>query len=636
MSGSSLSAKLEASRAAAAKLQSAVDEHAREIAAAEKALATARRAQAKHAARLKAVEGRCVAAAAEVDKAVEVAEAEAHRSTSARPSLQAAAPDLARERLLDALAAGPGRPSTLPDRLAGGVVTLVVGGEALIVHARVLADSPYFAARLARWDEAAEPLRLEVPTASVKDVVALLERLYAGPRADAWRVRDVAGGFRMAAVCALLMLDDLLVEIANGIRRVATTDDIKQMREALAGQDWPPLFAQSLSDIAVQHGSMPEPDAVAEMVMNAAVSKHADRPAVGKLLAAWRGGLCKDAVADGLLVAVSTWSDLPPVDTLRWVLDIVADYLTADQATDIFAAFAGNPVFDVERYKGTWRLGVYSSAQQHVGGSFYLVVRFASNAPAYTGIAEACAHKNYIVTHLDAAWTQCGEGASRTANSRVVELDEGISSLRKEFTRYHGHCQLRQAYLAHLTRCADDGADLARALQIGLQTCPPRFPDENHACKRRRIQHRDSGYRRQRGHNTDHVHGFYLGPLPCPEMQYHLRDDEKLFVWGPEQLRMLAKSPLRAALVKELLGCPCLTIAHTLDQAFLQELEADEQKALVESLNKAPNVFQAWARPDRLGLLSLPARMHAGKLLLPAVATLNEKVREIVLGLALR
>ena len=35
----------------------------------------------------------------------------------------------------------------LPGKLVGGVVTLVVEGEPLIVHARVLADLLYFAAQ---------------------------------------------------------------------------------------------------------------------------------------------------------------------------------------------------------------------------------------------------------------------------------------------------------------------------------------------------------------------------------------------------------------------------------------------------------------------------------------------------------
>merc|ERR1712043_61597 len=117
--------------------------------------------------------------------------------------------------------------------------------------------------------------------------------------------------------------------------------------------------------------------------------------------------------------------------------------------------------------------------------------------------------------------------------------------------------------------------------------------------------------------------------------QCDLRAEDNHFIWGPQQLQMLAKSPVRAALVKQLLRCPCLTIAHTLNQDFLPALEADEQKALVESLNKSPSLFQAWAKPDRLELLSLPAKMHAGKLLLPAVAKLDERVREIVLALAL-
>jgi hypothetical protein len=284
-------------------------------------------------------------------------------------------------------------------------VTLVVGGETLAVHARILADSPYFATRLARWDEADEPLRLEIPTATAKDVLVLFERLYAGPRAPAWRVRDVAGGFRIAAVCALLMLDDLLVEIADGIRRVARTDDIQRVREALAAQEWPPLFAQTLADLAAQQNSMPDPDAVAEMVMNAAKSNEADRPAVGKLLAAWRGGLCKEAVTDGLLEAVSTWRMLPSVTIVEWLFSIVTDYLTSDQATDIFVAFAGNPVFDVKIKRGKWTLGVL----QEVGPYSALSVQFESGAAEYDGIAELSAYGNNIVSHVDAPWNNAAK-----------------------------------------------------------------------------------------------------------------------------------------------------------------------------------------------------------------------------------
>merc|ERR1711879_1107800 len=137
--------------------------------------------------------------------------------------------------------------------------------------------------------------------------------------------------------------------------------------------------------------------------------------------------------------------------------------------------------------------------------------------------------------------------------------------------------------------------------------------------------------------NIEVVHGFYLGHLPNAEKSdgRDLRVHADRFIWGPAQLQMLAKSPARAALVKQLLSCPGLTIAHTLDQTFLPALEADEQKALVESLNKWPLLFKAWAKPDRLALLSLPAKKYAGKLLLPAVATLDASVREIVLNLAL-
>ena len=65
---------------------------------------------------------------------------------------------------------------------------------------RILADPPYVVTRMARWDEAAEPFRLEISMASTKDVLAILERLYVGPRAEALQVKDVASGFRKAAV----------------------------------------------------------------------------------------------------------------------------------------------------------------------------------------------------------------------------------------------------------------------------------------------------------------------------------------------------------------------------------------------------------------------------------------------------
>ena len=58
---------VESSHAAAAALQAAVDEQAREITAAEKALATGRRAHTKHAACLATAEERCRVAAAKFE-----------------------------------------------------------------------------------------------------------------------------------------------------------------------------------------------------------------------------------------------------------------------------------------------------------------------------------------------------------------------------------------------------------------------------------------------------------------------------------------------------------------------------------------------------------------------------------------
>merc|ERR1711879_610636 len=130
------------------------------------------------------------------------------------------------------------------------------------------------------------------------------------------------------------------------------------------------------------------------------------------------------------------------------------------------------------------------------------------------------------------------------------------------------------------------------------------------------------------------VHGFYLGPLPNTRVMNFDPEADHL-LWGPEQLRVLAQGPVRPALVKQMLSCPSMAIAHMLDETFLPALDVDEQEVLLESLNKNPRLFQSWATPDRFRLLSLPAKRHAGKLLLPAVATMDAKVREIVLGLAL-
>jgi len=634
MHASSVAAKIEKSRAAAVELQTVVDEYDRDIAAATKALATARRAQAKHAAKLKAMEERCLKAADEADNTAQVVDAATRQpgSERSRPSEAQPVVEAVRGQALDALRSGPAQPCLcLRDRLAGGVVTLVVEGEALVVHARILAESPYFAARLARWDEATEPLRLEIPTAGTKDVLALLERLYAGPSAEAWRVHDVAGGFRVAAVCALLMLDNLLVEIAGGIRRIATTEDIEQVRTALAGQDWPATFVHALEDLAAQHNSMPEPEAVAELVLNTVKDGNADRPAVSSLLAAWRGGLSSEAVADGLLEAVNAWSSVPSVEMLRWICSVVGEYLKPDQATEVFAAFAGHPMFDVYVQNDNWtlfRLG----EDRH----------FHSIDNTHKGTVELCRFNCYssvldgTVVQTSAGWPSIQTLTEHDINNFYV--GKGSPS----FKLNNVHAELRRAYVAHVVRCVDEGDDiLHRALDIAFDPIPSRFPQPGSAAtsmdgrKRRRLDSTNyDTWRRQGGGNR--VHAFYLGPVrACQHTTSEKLSNAICFVWGPGQLQQLVEGRLHKALVQKLASCPGPVIAHVLDSQFLQKLEVDEQKSLLVSLGKSPTLLQEWATAERLGALTLPAKKQAGALLLPAVATLNPEVRQIVMGLAL-
>lgn len=636
-----ISENIEASRAASAALQSAVDEHTRVIAAAEKALATAKRAQAKHAALLASAEQRCLAAAKEADRVANLTEASMQAVTATAAVATPASVDKARQQMLEGLATGPARQSSrFPGRLAGGIVTLVVEGEPLVVHARVLAGSPYFAARLARWDESTEPLRLEIPTAGVADVHALLERLYVGPRSEAWRVTDVASGFRLASVCSLLMLDDFLPEVAAGIRRVASAEDIEKVRAALSGQQWPQSFVHALEDLAAQRSSIPEPDALTEMVQTAASEDNANRSSVNRLLAAWRGGLCAEAVADGLLNAVNAWTsrhyeDKPVVTVavLDWVLTVVAEYLTPMLATDVFAAFAGNVSFAIRLQKGTWALVNERGRSQQFKGC----VELMGDMGAGTGQA--------LVSHLDDGWTQAPQGTPRQiANSDPHSFYDG----RKHV--FDGLARLRRAFINHLHRCdSEDQDSLKRMLDIALHPCPPRFPGYEFAAspqgqKRRKISYDNASTWDQqnpgRFSRTDYVHGLYLGPVPeprgCARIDFGTFDkDANCFIWGPQQLRILAGSSFRNAVVRKLASCNGITLAHVLEAAFLSKLEVDEQKTLLAQLGKWPTLLRKWVTCERVRSLALPAQRHVGMLLLPAVATLDADVQAVVLSLAL-
>jgi len=621
-----------------AALQSAVDEHTRVIAQAEKALATAKRAQVKHAAALAAAEQRCLTAAEEADRIAATTEASMREATSQTAVATPAPVDQARQQMLDGLATVSAHQcSRFPGRLAGGVVTLVVEGEPLVVHARVLADSPYFAARLARWDEGSEPLRLEIPTAGVADVHALLERLYGGPRVEAWRVRDVASGFRLASVCALLMLDDFLPEVAAGIRRIASAEDIEKVRQALSGQQWPQPFVHALQDLVAQRSSIPEPDALAEMVQTAASTENANRTSVNRLLAAWRGGLCAEAVADGLLQAVNSWttnsssSAVVSSAVLDWVLTVVSEYLTAALASDVFAAFAGKLDFAISLENSTWRLCTIVKASQHFSGTVELMV------------GEHGRGGKFLVSHLDDRWTQVPEGAPRSVvNSHGYDTKPVFDGLSR----------LRSAFINHLHRCeAEDNKSLHRMLDIALTPCPPSFPPNgltanSEVHKRRRISYSseatwDQSIGYERRYSRDRfVHGLYLGPVPepahCVQTNFDAFDkNANRCIWGPQQLHILADSSLRDSVVRRLASCNGLTLAHILEASFLSKLEVDHQKTLLSRLGKWPALLPKWATCVKIKSLALPAQKQVGMLLLPAVATLETDVRDLILSLAL-
>jgi len=345
------------------------------------------------------------------------------------------------------------------------------------------------------------------------------------------------------------------------------------------------------------------------------------------MLTAWRGGLCAEAVADGLLVAVNEFhGKVPHVETLRWVVTVLTEYLTPDLATDVFAAFAGNECFDVEVMRGKWRIS--RGSQQ------------------YTGNVEiSCPSVNdyykQLISHLDEAWTQLPPGGVPPGGRPIVlERAEGYGSTHRI---YWGHGVLRQAYMAHLTRCADEAADVARALRIGLTVHPPRFPGYGCAAKslngrkRRKLVSSSlcSSYSSSHNRHSRRVHGLYLGPIVNPDQQHTDLSSQLRMIWGPEQMQKLVGGPLRKVLVQNLLACPACVIAYTLTQEFLSKLEADEQIALLGSLGKQPPLLQAWATPENLACLTLPAKRHAVGLLLPAVATLKNDVRQIVLNLSL-
>ena len=621
MAGLGLAEKLGKSRELAARFQSFLDEQARELAAAEKALATARRAHTRHSERLKTAEKHCATAASESEKAMAEVEAELEGLSCKRRRLHvenaenAAAGsdgssevDPRRAAALEGLVAGPGKQSETPGRLTGGIVALVVEGEQLLVHTRVLAESPYFAARLQRWDSASEPLHFEIPGAGVGDVLQLLERLYEGPGARGWQVQDVAGGFRVAAVCALLMLDHLLVELANGIRTVATTQDIANTRKTLAKQHWPPVFAEALADLAEQHNSMPDPDSVTAMVATAGRTFKADRTAVDKLLAAWRGGLVKAAVARGLTEAVATWTatrQSVPENLVRWVLETAEAHLDATLMLNLFEAFAKHPWLRVQGAVGKW----LQSGQIHHGRTEMLC-----DYPSYRPDEWCPQSAGRIVYHFDKAWAGSHEdSAEELFPGNVDYVRNNAEFPAVPCSPYNGVALVRSAYLRQVDRCAraKDGPSLLRALDLGLKE--------------------------EEGRRS--VHPFFLGACAA------LSGGTKL-LWGPDRLlEFIRRSDIRAELVKRLARCEPHPVAQLLNPDFLSALEADEQIVLLESLDKkapkrlpgtAPRPkLQAWASAERLGALSLPAKRRVSQLLLPGVAVLHHSVSQLVLDCTL-
>merc|ERR1711920_368909 len=96
----------------------------------------------------------------------------------------------------------------------------------------------------------------------------------------------------------------------------------------------------------------------------------------------------------------------------------------------------------------------------------------------------------------------------------------------------------------------------------------------------------ETGHYSQKYSRASFVHGLYLGPVPepatCARTDFNLfNNDANRFIWGPQQLHILAGSSFRSAVVHKLASCNGLTIAHILEAAFLSKLEVDEQTSLL-------------------------------------------------------
>jgi len=293
---------------------------------------------------------------------------------------------------------------------------------------------------------------------------------------------------------------------------------------------------------------------------------------------------------------IGACGDLPALDSLKWMLGITSDYLSTTHATDIFAAFAGNPRFDVVYFAGSEEAEVCPDPNDRQGrltSNFHGPVVFRPKHPAAKP-GEPC----------------------------------GM-----------GHAALREAYMAHLRRCADDAEQAKRALAIGFARWPPLPRCTRSATvptwKRRRLNEHGAAIGQdilpERKAHELRQHGLYFGPLRKDNFGTSMMAES----WGLQQVRSLVRGALRAHLVDALASCTPQVVKVIFGRNFFRHLEANEQTKLLDrlgqSLNGAPPELPAWATPDRLEALTLPGKFRAAKMLLPNIATLEAGVRQIVL-----
>jgi len=317
--------------------------------------------------------------------------------------------------------------------------------------------------------------------------------------------------------------------------------------------------------------------------------------------------------------------------------------LTPTLASDVFAAFAGKVDFAICVQNGTWKLWNGQDGSQRLSPQFKGCVELMGDRGNTRG--------KFLVSHLDDGWTQVPQGTPRKVAKYGADVYHGYHDGEPKPV-FDGLAQLRRAFVNHLHRCeVEDPSSLHRMLDIALRPCPPSFPGNGFAVtsqglKRRRMSYNSASTWNQeiweavKFSRDDFVHGLYLGPVPepdgCAQTNFNaFNKHANRFIWGPQQLHILAGSSFRSAVVRKLASCNGLTLAHVLEATFLSKLEVDEQKTLLARLGKWPALFRNWVTCERIKCLALPAQKQAGMLLLPAVAALDADVQALVLSLAL-